>query len=83
MDRQFSDDDRQKRVVTADGQRIGRVRDVDEDRATVEHSDDDDRLTGEIKEMLGWSDDDDDTHELRRDQVDRYDDDEIHLSGRR
>lgn len=78
MDRDFNDDDRQKRVVTSDGQRIGRVRDVDNDRATVERSDDDESLTDEIKELLGWSDDDED-HELQRDHVDRYDDEEMYL----
>lgn len=82
MDRDFNDEDRQKRVVTSDGQRIGRVRDVENDRATVEHSDDDESLTDEIKEMLGWSDDDNE-HELQRDHVDRYDDEEIHLRPRR
>jgi hypothetical protein len=82
MDRPFSDDDREKRVVTSDGRNVGRVRDVDTDRATVERSDDDDSLTEEILEMLGWSDDDE-THELRQDQVDRYDDNEIHLQPRR
>jgi hypothetical protein len=81
MERKFNDSDRKKRVVTAEGRDIGRVRDVDDERATVERSDDDDSLTDEIKEMLGWSDDDE-THELRQDQVDRHDDDEIRLSGR-
>jgi hypothetical protein len=82
MDRQFEDDDRKKRVVTSDGRTVGRVRDVENDRARVERSDDDDSLTEEIKEMLGWSDDDE-THELRRDHIDRYDDEELHLQPRR
>jgi hypothetical protein len=82
MDRPFNDNDREKRVVTADGKNVGRIRDVDDDRATVERSEDDDSLTDEIKELLGW-DDDDETHELRRDHIDRYEDDEFHLQPRR
>lgn len=82
MVRPFNDDDREKRVVTSDGQNVGRIRDVDNDRATVERSDDDDSLTDEIKELLGWSDEDE-SHELRQDQVNRYDDNEIHLRPRR
>jgi len=82
MDRPFNDDDRESRVVTSDGQRIGRVREVDNDRATVERSSDDDSLTDEIKDLLGWSDDDE-THEIRRDHVDRYEDNELHLQPRR
>ncbi len=82
MQRPFNDDDREKSVYTSDGQKVGRVRDVDNDRATVEHTDDDDSLTDGIKDMLGWSDDDE-THELRQNQVDRYEDDEIYLSSQR
>lgn len=81
MERPFNDDDREKRVVTSDGHNIGRVRDVDDDRATVERSDDDDSLTEEIMEMLGW-DDNDETHELRGEHVSRNDDDGIHLHPR-
>lgn len=77
MERPFTDEDRKKRVVTADGQQIGRVRDTDDDRATVERSDDE-SLTEEIKELLGWSEEDE-SHELRQDQVDRHDDNQIHL----
>lgn len=82
MDRAFRDDDRDKRVVTSDGRNIGRVRDVKEDRATIERTDDDDSLTDEIKEMLGW-DDDDETHELRQDHIDRHEDEQFHLQPRR
>lgn len=81
MDRPFRDDDREKRIVTPEGHTVGRIRDVDEDRATVDRSDDDDSLVDEIKEMLGW-DDDDDSHELRREHVDRYEDDKFYLRPR-
>lgn len=83
MERQFNDGDREKRIVTSDGQNIGRVSDVHDGRATVEHSDDD-SLTDEVKEMLGWSDDEDDEpHELHRDHVSHDDDGALHLQPRR
>jgi hypothetical protein len=82
MDRAFRDDDREKPVVTSDGRTVGRVSDIQEDRATVERTEDDDSLTDEIKDMLGW-DDDEETREVRRDQIDRYDDEQFHLQPRR
>ena len=82
MDRPFNDDDREKRVVTSDGRTIGRVRDVDDDRARVDRSDDEESLTEEIKDMLGWSDEDE-SHELRRDKIDRDEDDKLYLQPRR
>lgn len=82
MDRPFSDDDREKTVVTSDGHTVGRVRDVDDDRATIDRSDDDDQsLTDEIKDMLGWGDDDD-SHELHRDHVEREENDRLYLRRR-
>lgn len=81
MERDFRDDDREKRVVTHEGDTVGTVRDVEADRATVDR-DDDESLTDEIKDMLGWGDDDD-AHELRRDHVDREDDDTLYLRQRR
>lgn len=42
---------------------------------------DDDSPTDEIRETLGWEDDEG-THELRRDDVDRYEDG-IYLQQRR
>lgn len=79
MDRTFRDDDREKRVVTSDGTTIGSVRNVDGDRATVERTDDD-SLTDEITDLLGW--DDDETHELRRDHVDRVGEGRVYVMPR-
>lgn len=76
MARDFTDDDRDKSVVTREGDRIGTVRDVNEGRATVERDDDQD-LTDKVKDMLGWGDDE--SNELRSDHVESYDDDEIRL----
>ena len=82
MARPFSDEDREKSVVTSEGHNIGTVRDVDQDRATVNRTADHDSLMDKVKDMLGW-DDDDESHELRQDHVDRYEDDRVHLRPRR
>lgn len=76
MARDFTDDDRDKHVVTAEGSRIGTVRDVNEGRATVDR-DTDQGLTEKIKDWLSW--DDDESNELRSDHVDSYSDDEVRL----
>jgi hypothetical protein len=80
MAHQFTDDDRDKPVVTAEGQRIGHVRDVDGDRATVER-DDDESLTDKVKNLLGW--DDDESNELHSDHVESRSDDRIRLRDSR
>ncbi|ELZ28092.1 hypothetical protein C474_16364 [Halogeometricum pallidum JCM 14848] len=67
MTRPFSDDDRDKEVLTAEGDRIGRVHDVDGDgnSATVEA---DESLSEKLPDKLDWTDDD--PNEIRREQVD-------------
>ena len=77
MARNFTDDDRGKYVTTADGTRVGTINEVHDDRATVDRDTDNDSLTDKIKDMLGW--DNEDSNELRSDDVDRYDDDEVRL----
>lgn len=81
MDRTFREEDREKTVVTSDGHTVGRIREVEEERATIDRPDDD-SLTEEIKEMLGWGDDDE-THELSREHIDRDEDDRLILRKRR
>lgn len=76
MSHRFTDDDRGKDVVTADGDRIGTVNDVHDDHATVDR-DDDSSLTDKVKDMLGWGDDD--SNEIRDEHVDRTSDDRITL----
>ncbi|WP_306053909.1 PRC-barrel domain containing protein [Natronococcus wangiae] len=71
MARDFTDDDRDKDVVTAEGNRIGTIRDVNEGRATVDRDSDQD-LTDKVKDLLGW--DNDESNELRSEHVDTYDD---------
>ena len=79
MAREFREEDRDKPIVTSEGDRIGRVGSVNEGRATVDRSDDDDSITDEIKDMLGWGDDDDDERELSSEHVDTHSDDEVRL----
>lgn len=81
MARPFRDEDRKKEVVTAEGHRIGTVREVNQDRATIDRSDDHESLTDKIKDMLGW-DDDDDSNELSRDHVDRYESNRVYLRSK-
>lgn len=82
MVRAFTDDDRDKDVYTATGHRVGSIGETRGETATVrrdhDHDDDDDGIFDEIKEMLGW-DDDEDEHELRSEDVDRYEDDGVYL----
>ena len=78
MVRDFTDDDRGKRVVTDDDQRVGTVSRVDDGRAYVEH---DEGLTEKVKSWLDWGDDGDE-HELRNDHIDRIDDDSVRLRQR-
>ena len=77
MARNFTDDDRGKDVVTSDGDRIGTINDVRDDRATVDRDNDRD-LTDKVKDMLGWGDDDD-ANEIRNEHVDSYDDNQVRL----
>lgn len=80
MARNFTDDDRNKPVVTSEGDRIGTISDVNDDRATVERDRDKD-LTDKVKDMLGWGDDD--SNELRSEHVDSYDGDQVRLRDKR
>ncbi|QLG26409.1 hypothetical protein HUG10_02130 [Halorarum halophilum] len=80
MARNFTDDDRDKNVVTSEGNRIGTIDDVNDDRATVKR-DRDKSLTDKVKDMLGW--DDDDSNEIRNEHVDTVNDDEVRLRDRR
>ncbi|EMA51433.1 hypothetical protein [Halococcus thailandensis] len=77
MARDFTDDDRGKSVFDYQGNRVGRITNVENGSGTVE-TDDDSSLTDKIKSALNW-DDDDDSHELRSDDVDTIDDDEVRL----
>lgn len=79
MAEKFTDEDRGKPIVTAEGDRVGTISAVNDGRATVESTEDDQKnLTDHIREMLGW-DESGDPQELEGAQVDRNDDDEVVL----
>lgn len=72
----ITDDDEGKRVVNADGDQVGLVKDVD---AGTAHVDPDPSMTDKIKSKLGWGDMDEDTYPLQEANVDAVTDDEIRL----
>ncbi|QLG47543.1 hypothetical protein [Natrinema halophilum] len=78
MSPQFSDDDTGKRVVNADGDKIGIVADVDHGTAHVEP---DPGITDTIKAKLGWGDTGEDTYPLQEESVARVTDDEVRLQS--
>ncbi|WP_224269580.1 hypothetical protein [Haloprofundus salinisoli] len=76
MVRDFTDDDRNKRVVTAEGTEVGTIHEVNGDRATVDR-DDNASLTDKVKDLLGWGDDN--SNELRTEHIDSYDEGRVRL----
>lgn len=83
MARDFTSDDRDQPVVTAEGARIGTVSEVNEGRATIESTEDDrGNLTDEVKDMLGWGDEETGERELRSEDVDAFNENEIRLMVR-
>lgn len=82
MVRNFTDEDRNKAVYTADGTRVGTINEVEEEKAQVHRDEDSGSLTDEVVDLLGW-DDEDESHDLHRDRVERYDESGVHLHGQR
>ncbi|WP_160133086.1 hypothetical protein [Halococcus salsus] len=78
MARDFTDDDRGLSVVDHDGNRVGTVDDVRDDTALVDTSGSDSGVLDTVKLALGWSDDDE-THELRHDDVETVSDEHVRL----
>jgi sporulation protein YlmC with PRC-barrel domain len=72
----FTDDDEGKRVVNANGEEIGMVKNVSGGTA---HIDPDPGMTDTIKSKLGWGDTDEETYPLDDDNVESITDDEIRL----
>lgn len=77
MVRDFTDDDRGKSVVDYQGNRLGSITDTRDGNGVIE-TDDSSSLTDKIKSALNWNDDDD-SHQLRSDDVDTINDDEVRL----
>ncbi|EMA39280.1 hypothetical protein [Halococcus hamelinensis] len=78
MARDFTDDDRGLSVVDHDGNRVGTVDDVRDDTALVDTSGSDSGVLDTVTSALGWNDDDE-THELRHDDVETVSDEHVRL----
>lgn len=79
MARNFTDGDRGSAVFNHQGERVGTVSDAQDGIAHVDTTDSDSGVLDSIKNALGWNDDDDDTYELRNNDVDSIDDEGVHL----
>jgi hypothetical protein len=76
MVRNFNSEDEGKRVVTADGDMIGTVKQTSGSSAHVEP---DENLSSSTRRRLGWTEEGEETYRLKKSNVDRITDDEIHL----
>lgn len=75
----FTDEDTGKDVVTAEGDRVGTISEVEDGRATVTSDESDEgNVTDHIRDMLGWNESGD-PQELEGAQIDRNDEDEVVL----
>ena len=82
MGHEFTDEDENRPIRTAEGERIGTVSDVNEGRASAEE---DEGIADTIREALGWDDEDEgsdesrgrQTHDLSDAAIDRVDDDGV------
>lgn len=75
MSREFDTSDEGKSLVTAGGDRVGTIASVEGDTATVEA---DSSIREEMSSRLGW-DADSEGGQLRYNQVDAVDTDEVRL----
>lgn len=78
MAHRVTEDDTGKRVVTADGDSVGRVSDVRDDVAYV---DPDPGIAETIATKLGWSEADSDDYPLDDAKVDAVTENEVRLRG--
>lgn len=77
MDRNFEHGDEGKRVVTADGDEVGMVSRVEDDRLHIRPAD---NLSRGIRRRLGWSEDqNEDEYTLQKSKVETIQGDEVHL----
>lgn len=74
--RTITEDDRGKRVVNANGDRIGMISDVRGDTAYV---DPDAGIGDRILSKLGWKDEDEDDYPLDRSKIESITDEEVRL----
>lgn len=76
--RQLERDDIGKRVVNADGDRIGLISDVEDG---VGYVDPEPGISERIRSRLGWGHHDNDDHRLRRSEIATVTDDEVRLKS--
>jgi hypothetical protein len=76
MVRNFKSEDEGKSVMTADGDIVGRVEKVSGSTAHVKAEG---GLSQSIRRRLGWTEEEEDTYELRKSNVDEITDDGIRL----
>lgn len=76
MARDFTNDDEGKHVMTADGDMVGTIESV---TGSTAHVKPDKSLSKSIRRRLGWSEEGEDTYELRKSKVDKISGDEVHL----
>jgi hypothetical protein len=76
MARRIRDDDIGKRVVNADGEKIGVISGIREGTAYV---DADPGLGDTLRSKLGWGKIDEDDYPLKRSRIERINDEEVRL----
>lgn len=76
MARDFRTSDEGKTVVTASGDKVGMIQKVERDVAHVQPKG---SLSRSIRRRLGWAEEEGDTFELSRAQVDEIKGDEVRL----
>ena len=73
---EFTSDDEGKRIVNAEGEKIGIIQSVEAGTAHVEP---DPGMTDTIKSKLGWGDADEETYKLEERNVESITDDEVRI----
>jgi hypothetical protein len=73
---QLTDDDQGKKVVTTDGEEIGRITEV---RSGTAHVDPDPGMFDAVKAKLDWGDSGEDTYPLGEDKIADVTDDEVRI----
>lgn len=72
----ITDDDEGKRVVSATGEKMGRISNVEGGKAYV---DPDPGIADTIRSKLGWGEEEQDDYQLHADRIHTITDDEVRL----
>lgn len=76
MVREFETGDEGKTVVTADGDEVGTIEQIDQHMAHVRPKG---SLSQSVRRRLGWAEQDKDMYEITHSRVAQISDDEVHL----